>query len=200
MKKIPFFCVLVGLFYLCSCESETPLTQVKAARPTVLVVLGNEPLDAKTPTIDMVKRVESAASFYKKNPDSVLIFTGGETTGKISEAGMMSRLARQQGVPSHAIVLEERARTTQDNARLTAKLIPEINPGRILIVTKKDHLEWAMPIFWQMEVFAEAEPWPVEVKRSDSIAQMREYLQKHSDHQRVRQRLDMLLNHVQGVD
>ncbi len=52
---------------------------------TVLVVLGNEPLDDHTPTVDMIARVKKAVEFYRANPDSLLVLTGGATAGGVSE-------------------------------------------------------------------------------------------------------------------
>ena len=85
---------------------------------TVLVVLGNEPLDDSTPTVDMVARVEKAAAFFRDHPRSLLVFTGGKTSGSISEAKMMADIAIRNGVPREAIRLEENARTTAENATL----------------------------------------------------------------------------------
>ncbi|MDZ4242781.1 MAG: YdcF family protein [Candidatus Omnitrophota bacterium] len=166
----------------------------------VLIVLGNEPLDGQTPTLDMVARVKKAAEFFKANPDSVLILTGGPTAGGISEARMMADLALAEGVPEDVLLLEEQARTTSENADLAAGLLRGRDPGRILIVSKADHLEWAVPIFQEKEVFKNAEALACEVDRADSIAQMREYLKGHPENQRVKARLDALVQGVKGTD
>lgn len=49
---------------------------------SLLIVLGNEPLDDKTPTLDTMTRVKTAVSYFQEHPSSILIFTGGPTAGK----------------------------------------------------------------------------------------------------------------------
>jgi len=63
----------------------------------VLVVLGNEPLDDLTPTVDTVARVEKSVAFFKDHPRSLLVFTGGKTSGSVSEAKMMAEIAIKNG-------------------------------------------------------------------------------------------------------
>ena len=183
-----------------------PLSGYSAEQPrddssfeAVLVVLGNEPLDDATPTVDMVARVNKAVAFQKENPATLLVFTGGRTAGTNTEARMMANLAVAQGVPTNSICMEQNARSTYENARLTANLIRRLKPGRVLIVSKKDHLEWAMPIFKNVDVFKTAEALACEVDRADSIAQMEEYLKTHNS-LRVRQRLQNLRRGVKGTD
>jgi uncharacterized SAM-binding protein YcdF (DUF218 family) len=165
----------------------------------VLVVLGNEPLDDNTPSVDMVARVNKAAVFAKEHPGSMLLFTGGPTAGKTTEARMMADIAIAQGVSTNAIRLEEKARSTQENARLAAKMVMELSPRRVLIVSKQDHLDWAMPIFRKVNAFVAAESLACTVNRADSIAQMEEYLKKRES-PRVRERLEQLRSGIKGTD
>lgn len=187
------------VLFLAGCGDE-PNGQEPAVYDTVLVVLGNEPLDGSTPTIDTVARVTRAVEYQKEHPATLLVFTGGPTVGTNSEARMMADVAIAQGVSTNAIRLEEKARSTQENARFTAKLIRRIRANRILIVSKKDHLEWAMPIFREEAVFGKAEPLACVVSVADSIAQMKAYLIQRPDNQRVRTRMHALMNGQRGTD
>jgi uncharacterized SAM-binding protein YcdF (DUF218 family) len=166
---------------------------------TVLVVLGNAPLNDVTPTVDMTARVRQAVIFQKEHPGTLLVFTGGPTAGTNSEARMMAGLAAAQGVSTNTMLIEDQAMSTRENALLTAKLVRPLNPGRILIVSKADHLDWAMPIFRKIDVFKAAEPLACQVDRAESIAQMEQYLETHES-QRVRQRLQQLKDGVKGTD
>ncbi len=165
----------------------------------MLIVLGNEPLDDETPTVDTIARVTKAVTYQQENSGALLVFTGGPTAGNTSEARMMADLAVAQGVPKDSIRLEEKARSTGQNARLTAALVREIHPRRVFIVSKSDHLEWAMPIFKRVAEFKDAEPLGCQVDRADSIAQMEAYLEKR-DSARVRRRLEAMKKGVRGVD
>ena len=200
-------------------ESEAPLArplqeQQPPPRPsvnnnitTLLIVLGNMPLDDSTPTVDMMERVRTAVRAFKTNPlSTMLVFSGGPTAGKMSEARTGFNFAASLGVDEKAMLLEEKARTTEENAILTAKLLMEknIRPAEIFIVSKQDHLDWAMGIFKSNRVpdhfFANARPMGCTVDRKDSIAQMVAYLETHPDNKMVRHRLRDLRNGVQGID
>lgn len=189
---------LLSLLAVSSCSAgETP--QRSARVEAVLVVLGNEPLDDNTPTVDMVIRVKKAVAFAKEHPGTLLLFTGGPTAGTTTEARMMADLAIAQGVFTNSIRLEEKARSTQENARLAARMVTQLAPRRVLIVSKDDHLDWAMPIFRKVDPCRAAEPLPCQVSRAESIAQMEEYL-KTRDNARVRERLGQLRNGIRGTD
>jgi hypothetical protein len=166
---------------------------------TVLIVLGDEPLDDATPTADMVARVERAVAFQKGHAAALLVFTGGPTAGTSTEARMMANLAIARGVPADAIRLEEHARSTGENARFTAELVRHVDPKRILIVSKDDHLQWAIPIFTKVDAFRAAQPLPCHVDRAECIGQMEEYLSEH-DSPRVQRRLQNLREGIRGTD
>jgi len=120
MKNVVSVLAALVLLHFAGCRAgESP--RRSSSVDTVLVVLGNEPLDDDTPTINMVARVGAAAGFQKEHPDTVLVFTGGATSGTNTEVRMMADLAVSQGVSTNLIRLEEEARSTRENARLTAK-------------------------------------------------------------------------------
>lgn len=178
---------------------------IEKSVPAVLVVLGNEPLDDNTPTVDTMKRVEVAVDYYKKHPSSILIFTGGPTAGKTTEAQMMAKYAVSLGVSMNDIKLEEKARSTGENAIYVANILlnENIKPKVIFIVSKQDHLQWAMPMFKGKRtpghVFQDAQPLGISVDRQESIAQMEKYLETHNS-KRVRMRMENLQKGIQGID
>jgi hypothetical protein len=187
------------VIFCTGCPQEHVNTNSHHEYETVLVVLGNEPLDDSTPTVDMVARVKRAVDFQKEHPGSFLIFTGGKTVGQTSEASMMAKIARSLGMRSDSFQLEEEATTTDENATFSAEIVNQMKPKQIFIVSKSDHLSWALPAFERLAVFKDAKPLACEVPREESIAQMREYL-KHHDSLRVRQRLQRLTDQQEGTD
>jgi len=85
---------------------EKPAPFSSEAGSSAIIVLGNQPIDGFTPTVDVVHRVKHAVDLYRKETNNegkaarrrcVLLFTGGDgtTTGKrgLTEATMMSLLA-----------------------------------------------------------------------------------------------------------
>ena len=177
----------------------------------MLIVLGNEPLDDQTPTVDTMTRVKTAVDFWGKHENStIIIFSGGPTAGKMTEAKMMANYAASLGVPSDVMRLEEKARSTGENAQLSAVLLwkEKIVPKNIYIVSKSDHLQWAMPIFKNhkgpIASFKTALPLGCSVTKEESIAQMTKYLEQHTENspatQRVRWRKKNLEKGIQGID
>lgn len=174
---------------------------------TVLVVLGNMPLDDATPTIDTMTRVRTAVAYHEAHPDSVLVFSGGPTAGTISEARTMYNFAKSVGVREESMLLEERARSTAENAIFSAELLiarKDLRPDTIFVVSKWDHLEWAMGLFKSKDIpgryFANSKPLGCSVNRTDSIKQMEDYLLAHPANGMVRQRLEALRHGIQGID
>jgi uncharacterized SAM-binding protein YcdF (DUF218 family) len=165
----------------------------------VAIVLGNEPLDGSTPTLDMTRRALRAVEFYEQNPGAVLVFTGGPTAGGLSEAMMMAGIAASRGVPQENMRLEEKATSTRLNAELTAALLETARPAKIVVISKASHLKTAMAMFRKHAVFKNAEPLASRVTREEIIRDMEAYL-KVFDSSRVRARLKAVRAGVGGVD
>jgi len=212
---------------IASSSSSSSSTTTTAAA-AVLVVLGNMPLDDTTPTVDTMARINVAVDFYhKRQGNCIIVFSGGPTAGRLSEASIMATYARSLGVKQESIFLEEKARNTEENALFSAKLLldrgilPLVAPAlddkqqqqhqqqqqqqrEIFIVSKFDHLEWALPLFKQKKVqaqyFKDAKPLGCHVDVKASIAQMEEYCAKHPKNKMVAHRLDNLKKGVRGID
>lgn len=190
---------------------ESAVAALKIPSMAVLIVLGNEPLDDQTPTVDTMRRVQKAADYYNTRPPgtTLLIFTGGPTAGTKTEAATMSEYAQTLGVPSAAIRLEEKARSTKQNALLSARLLLRegVRPTEVFVVSKKDHLRWALPLFKDNDVpghlFKGAVALPSSVEKVDVMRQMQTYIDEHPGGRRtarVVMRLDMLKKGMQGID
>ena len=62
-------------------------------------------------------------------------------------------------------------------------------------------LDWALPLFRKAHImFKNAKRLSSFIERSESIQQMKEYLELHPDSQRVRWRMQNLIKGIQGID
>jgi len=199
MKQMALLLLLMGMILTLGCRAKDENRTIAGSFEAVIIVLGNEPLDDDTPTVDMISRVKEAVAFNRRQPRSLLVFTGGKTAGRISEAGMMARIALSEGVATTSVCLEEEARTTIENADFTARLLANVTVSNVYVVSKSSHLQWAMPEFRRHSVFSKALPLASDVRREDTITQMEEYLRRKDSH-RVRQRLEWLKKGVRGPD
>ena len=93
-------------------------------------------------------RVKKSAELYKEGRGSKIIFTGGFTsTSSISEARLMSEVARAFGIPQNVIILEEKAVKTVGNAICTKQILEDQGFESAIIVTSPIHLRRAKYIF-----------------------------------------------------
>ena len=118
------------------------------AEPRVAVVLGHYPDGADSPHPQQTPRVHKAAQLFFDGKVDTIVVTGGYTREHISEARMMRIGLVALGVPDDAIVEEQRAATTVENAYFTEKIFTERGwKKRALIVSQNIHLQRAIPIF-----------------------------------------------------
>jgi uncharacterized SAM-binding protein YcdF (DUF218 family) len=131
-----------------------PLQDVPEA--SAIVILGGGvggtrwPLEIGQPA-DLGKsadRVWHGARLYHAGKAPMVILAGAQYFGDgMTEAEAMELFLLDLGVPPAAIVLEQRSRTTQENARYTAQLLDNIGKNDILLVTSATHMARAVSHF-----------------------------------------------------
>ncbi|MGJ7903182.1 YdcF family protein [Lysobacter sp. 1R34A] len=132
-------------------QSEQTLPPVDA-----IVVLGGgigsvawfERGDADDPRL-AGNRVALGARAWHSGRAPAILLSGGPTarTRGVSEARDMATAMRRLGVPDRALVLDERSRSTGDNARRSAQLARSHGWRRIALVTSSLHMSRARALF-----------------------------------------------------
>jgi len=201
----------------------------------VAIVLGNMPLDATTITVDTLARVRQAVahvlgvsasslSIGDRDPVEIengwpsVVFSGGRTAGYISEALQMALVAGSMGLPLASVTLEERSMSTEQNALFVAQILKErldkglVKEGSlsVSVVSKQDHLSWALPIFQRvgreqgLECLVNAVALPATVHPDVVIAQMEQFLGRmdvaEDVKSPVRLRRGNLIKGIRGID
>jgi uncharacterized SAM-binding protein YcdF (DUF218 family) len=98
-------------------------------------------------------RARKAAQLYRQGVARPVIFTGGGASSKRgpgTEASFMADVAVRAGVPRKAVLLEELARHTVENAYYTAALCRARKWKRLVLVTDPYHLVRAKVIYGQL--------------------------------------------------
>jgi uncharacterized SAM-binding protein YcdF (DUF218 family) len=91
------------------------------------------------------ERVSAAAELFVAGGAPRVVVTGGTTNGAPrSEAAAMAEALVAGGVPPAAIVVEDRSRTTAENATYTAELV---DARRVWLVTHAFHARRAAHLF-----------------------------------------------------
>lgn len=112
------------------------------ARCDAIVVLG-APLRSDRLSPILVERVDAAAQLFHAGGAPTVIATGGVTSGSIAEADAIAAALRARGVPH--VLVERASRTTAENARFTAALLPR--GATVWLVTQPFHGRRAARLF-----------------------------------------------------
>ena len=122
-------------------------------------------------------RVWQAARIFHAGKAKRLILSGGRLAWqgeRLPEAQAMGRLLADLGVPAAALVLEERSRSTRENALYSAELIRALGIERVLLVTSALHMPRALASFRAAGV--EAIPAPTDFEAMPQPAQALRWL------------------------
>ena len=96
---------------------------------------------------DTDSRVKEGIALYRDSWAPKIIFSGAAASGEVSNALAMARIAIRQGLPVDAILIEEEAKTTTENAINVAKLLKTNNYKSIILVTSPYHQRRAYSSF-----------------------------------------------------
>ena len=114
-------------------------------------------------------RIITTLKLFKLGKAPLMIVTGGATNGGVSEASLMRDILELMGIPLEAIILEEKAVDTKQNAEFTAKILHDQQVSKILLVTSAYHMRRAKWIF-DRTLGSEVEVIPVASDHQRSIA------------------------------
>jgi uncharacterized SAM-binding protein YcdF (DUF218 family) len=141
-----------GLWLLLACGLASALSlygqDERPTRADLIVVLGSGLKDDNRPGQALTRRAQRAALLWKAGYAPVVACTGGLTAGRSrTEADGCREVLEANGVPAGAILLEDRSRSTEENAAFTRELMAENGWGTVLLVSDAYHLMRAMWIF-----------------------------------------------------
>ncbi|WP_419659849.1 conserved uncharacterized protein, DUF218 [Desulfosarcina variabilis str. Montpellier] len=120
----------------------------------VIVVLGGGTIQGvpdltgiATPTPIMMGRIVTAVRLYRQTGLPIIITGGRWSDADISEATVAARFMMDLGVPETAIIKEEMARDTFENARFTAAICRQEGFTRPIVLTTAYHLKRVLIAF-----------------------------------------------------
>lgn len=133
---------LIGLMLMYTLTSFINLINWFKPKLDYIVVLGAG-LNGKKVTPLLASRVDRGIEIYRKNPGAKLIMTGGQgPREKIPEGQAMAVYAEKLGVPAMDIIVERKARNTDENLRFSHRLMKK--NSRFCIVTSSYHVYRAL--------------------------------------------------------
>lgn len=117
----------------------------RTRRADALVVLGSRVIDGRVPPL-LAARLDRAVGIYQRQRGEghapLVVPSGGQGPDEsVPEGVAMAEYARGKGVDPAHLVVEDRARTTEENLLLSRALVQERRPGgRMLVVTNDYHV------------------------------------------------------------
>jgi len=112
-----------------------------------IVVLGHQLTDAGEPKARLRNRVATGVLAYRAGLARTVILTGGKPRHGFTEAARMREIAIALGVPAAAILIEEEATSSVENAAHTAQIMARRGLRSALVVSNTYHLAYAIPVF-----------------------------------------------------
>lgn len=107
-----------------------------------VIVLGAG-IKGENPSLPLVRRLDKAAEYYEKNPDAVIVVSGGQGFQEdITEALAMERYLIRKGVPAESIIKEEYATSTFENFKLSKEILDKHFAGeyKTVFITNDFHV------------------------------------------------------------
>jgi uncharacterized SAM-binding protein YcdF (DUF218 family) len=122
---------------------------VDRAQPAdVIVVLGSQVFPSGQPGRSLARRADHAVALYRQDYADTIICSGGFTEPQpVSEAQVACDRIVAAGVPPEAVILEERATSTEENAAFTAEVMRGRGWRSAILVSDGYHLLRAALMF-----------------------------------------------------
>ncbi len=86
------------------------------------------------------RRTARALELFRKRPASRLLLLGAAVANVHPEARVMGEWLQARGVPTSAIWIETRTRSTRDQAELLTRLCRARRPRSLIVVSDRSHL------------------------------------------------------------
>ncbi len=121
---------------------------------------------------DTAERFTTLVALARRYPDARVVFTGGNGNlwgdPNTSEADIMRRFLKNEGIDPARVILEDRSRNTWENVVLCQPLVAPKRGETWLLITSAVHMPRAMGIF-RKRMWA-VTPYPVDYKTTGGIS------------------------------
>lgn len=162
-------------------EERFPKWDASRGTPDGIVVLGgaiSADLSAARGALainEAVERLTAIAGLARRFPDIPIMLVGGNGSmipGGPSEAHFARQLLEDFGIAPSRILLEERSRTTVENARFAKAMVNPLPGSRWLLVTSAHHMPRAVGTFRAAGFAVEAYPVDWRLGGADDLWQL----------------------------
>ncbi len=172
-----------------------------SAEADVIIVLGAGLHRDGRPGRALTRRSQQAASLWQEDRAPLVLCTGGQAEYyPRTEASVCREILLAQGLPESAILLEERSRSTEENAIYSRQILDEIGLKRVVLVSDSYHMLRAGWLFRQQGIEPHTSPVPASRMRHPleyPRALLRELIAFHW--QFFKEIFQIPLTHISGI-
>ena len=203
LKRIMLFCLLAAIIYLAAFITAIHIagTQDNTRPAEVIIVLGAGLRRDGRPGPALTRRSLRAADLWREGIAPVVICAGGQAESfPRSEADACREILRMQSLPPSAILLEDKSRSTEENALFSSRLMAERGWTSAVLASDSYHMLRAGWLFTQHDVETYASPVPAERihhPHSYPHSLLREFLAFHW--QILKEALNLPVTHLSGL-
>lgn len=144
-------------------------------RGAAIVLLGAMLGPGGTAGPALIRRTAHAAALYAAGAAGTIVATGGPAGAHPTEARVMRGMLEAAGVPAAAVIEEDRARDTLENALFSIPILRARGLGPVIVVSDGYHLPRALMLFRLLGVAAtgSAAPRAPTASLGDRLASLR---------------------------
>ncbi|MCY4540112.1 MAG: YdcF family protein [Chloroflexi bacterium] len=203
VKRVTLFCLLAAMLYLAAFLAAIHIagTQDNTRPADVIIVLGAGLRRDGRPGWALTRRSMQAAELWHLGIAPVVICAGGQAEPfPRSEADACREILQNQGLPPSAILLEDKSRSTEENALFSSRLMAERGWTSTVLVSDSYHMLRAGWLFTQHDVEVYASPVPakrIQHPHSYPHSLLREFLAFHW--QVFKDALNLPVTHLSGL-
>jgi uncharacterized SAM-binding protein YcdF (DUF218 family) len=163
-------------------EERFPAWDASRGAPDGIICLGGafdtvvSPARHEVALNEAAERLTVMAELARRYPAARIVFSGG--SGRLiyegaTEAELAARLFASFGIAKERIVLEDRSRDTDENARFTRELVQPKSGERWLLVTSAHHMPRSIGVFRAVGFPVEA--FPIDYRTRGAIDLLRPF-------------------------
>jgi uncharacterized SAM-binding protein YcdF (DUF218 family) len=155
LERIVFGCavtVIAVVAWAALARALAPKENTPQNQFDVLIVLGSPADSDGNPTLMEQARVNEAVREYERGVAPRMIITGGAAHNQFVEAQVMARTAEAQGIPAQAILKEEQANNTIENACDSLRIMRSHGWDSAEVVTNQNHVPRSAMIFSRLPI------------------------------------------------
>lgn len=156
--------ILLFLVVLVATYLTVPTQNCNLNHFDTILVLGTPTLKNGQPSPEERERVNESVREFKAGRAAHIIFSGGATMKQFVEGQSMAALAETEGVPSSAIVIEDKARNTVQNIYFSNQIMQQEGWTSVEVVSSPSHLPRTALILehYRFQWKEHASQWPPE--------------------------------------